>query len=258
MTTLVAVQKELHRHLYVQPQLIESHSAGQHLIPIVPGEVQNVVTDLPVVITKNGETGQFVLAALTGFKPGENLLWQHGEWQGLYLPLQLQRQPFFVGKAQPDDADYTVCIHLSSPAVWPAQAAIADAAHSASTEKVPSGAEPLFLPDGSDSEFYQLAKTKLVQLLQGEQQAEQLINILIALELLQPMALEITFADQSSTRLQGLYTVDANKMAQLTAEALLQLQQWGFLAVVFAIANSSAQIYRLIARKNQQLAVNHG
>jgi len=257
MANLVAIQPELHRHLHVQPQFIESHSAGQHLIPVIPAEVTHVATDLPVVLTKNGDTGQFVLAALTGFKPGENLLWQQGEWQGLYLPLQIQRQPFFVGKASPEAEDYTVCIHIDSPAVWPVQTPSTESQNT-SLNHPPIGAEPLFLADGRESEFYQAAKAKLLQLLQGEQQAAQLIDTLIALELLQPMALEITFTDNSSTRLQGLYTVDANKIAQLTPEALLRLHQSGFLAMVFAIANSSAQIYRLIARKNQQLAVNHG
>ena len=166
---------------------------------------------------------------------------QQGRWQGLYLPLQIQRQPFFVGKATPEADDYVVCIDMDSPATG-------------QNQPLPAGAELLFLPDGSETEFYRQAKLRLVQLLQGEQQRDALIAVLLQCQLLQPMSLEITFADQSTTRLNGLYTIDADKLAALAPEQVVQLHQQGLLAAIYAIVGSAAQIYGLIARKNQQLA----
>lgn len=241
MAHLVAIEPARHQHLYVLPEQVDVHAAGQNLIPVVPAELTHVATQLPLVLAKNGQTGQFVLAALTGFAANENLLMQQGRWQGLYLPLQIQRQPFFVGKAAPDADDYVVCIDLESPATG-------------QNQPLPAGAESLFLADGRETDFYRQAKQRLVQLLQGEQQRDALIDLLLQFQLLQPMSLDITFADQSTTRLNGLYSIDADKLAALTPEQVVQLHQQGHLAAIYAILGSAAQIYGLIARKNQQLA----
>ncbi|MDZ7869213.1 MAG: SapC family protein [Rheinheimera sp.] len=241
MAHLVAVEPARHQHLYVVPQQIDTHAAGQNLIPVVPAELTHVATQLPLVLAKNGQTGQFVLAALTGFAPDENLMVQQGQWQGMYLPLQIQRQPFFVGKATPDADDYVVCIDMDSPAAG-------------QNQPLPAGAELLFLADGGETDFYRQAKQRLVQLLQGEQQRDALIDVLLQCQLLQPMSLDITFADQSTTRLNGLYTIDADKLAALAPEQVVHLHQQGLLAAIYAIVGSAAQIYGLIARKNQQLA----
>jgi len=241
MAHLVAIEPTRHQQLYVLPEQVDVHAAGQNLIPVVPAELTHVATQLPLVLAKNGQTGQFVLAALTGFAPNENLLMQQGRWLGLYLPLQIQRQPFFVGKATPDADDYVVCIDMDSPATG-------------QNQPLPAGAELLFLADGSETDFYRQAKQRLVQLLQGEQQRDALIDVLLQLQLLQPMSLDITFADQSTTRLNGLYSIDADKLAALAPEQVVQLHQQGLLAAIYAIVGSAAQIYALIARKNQQLA----
>jgi hypothetical protein len=241
MAHLVAIEPARHQQLYVLPEQVDVHAAGQNLIPVVPAELTHVATQLPLVLAKNGETGQFVLAALTGFAPNENLLMQQGRWQGLYLPLQIQRQPFFVGKATPDANDYVVCIDIESPATG-------------QNQPLPAGAELLFLADGSETEFYRQAKQRLVHLLQGEQQRDALVEVLLHCQLLQPMSLDITFADQSTTRLNGLYTIDADKLAALAPELVVQLHQQGHLAAIYAILGSAAQIYGLIARKNQLLA----
>ncbi len=249
MANLVAVQPALHQHLLVVPSQIDTHAAGQNLIPLIPAELSHVATQLPVVLAKNGQTGQFVLAALTGFAVQENLMLEQGHWQGIYLPLQIQRQPFFVGKATPDAADYVVCIDLDSPATLlnPAQTEPSGA------NPTPADAEALFNAGGSETAYYRDAKLKLAQLLQGEQQRELLLAELLALRLLQPMSLEITFADQSTTKLNGLYTIDEQQLAQLPAEHLVRLHQQGLLGAVYAILGSAAQIYGLIARKNKQL-----
>ena len=246
MANLVAVQPALHQHLLVLPSQIDAHATGQNLIPLIPGELSHVATQLPVVLAKNGQTGQFVLAALTGFTAQENLMMVDGQWQGIYLPLQIQRQPFFVGKATPDAADYVVCIDLDSPSTL-------FSAERSGAQQLPAGAETLFNTDGSETAYYREAKLKLAQLLQGEQQRELLLSELLALRLLQPMSLDITFADQSTTRLNGLYTIDEQQLAALPAEHLVRLHQQGLLGAIYAILGSAAQIYGLIARKNKQL-----
>lgn len=252
MANFVAVRPALHQNLCVLPSQIDSHAAEQHLIPLIPAEIAHVATQLPVVLAKNGQTGQFVLSALTGFTAQENLMMAEGQWQGIYLPLQIQRQPFFVGLETPDAVDYVVCIDLDSPATFLNSVQAEQLAY-LDEKKLPADAQALFNADGSETTYYRDAKLKLAQLLQGEQQCELLLSELLALRLLQPMSLDITFADQSTTRLNGLYTIDETQLSQLPAEHLVRLHQQGLLGAVYAILGSAAQIYGLIARKNKQL-----
>lgn len=240
MAHLVAVNPQVHKNCYVFPQQAEAAGAELQLIPVVPAEVAHVACQMPVVLTKNEQTGQFVLAAMTGFEPKQNLFWQDGRWQGLYLPLQLQRQPFFLGKNEDTDTDYTVCLDMQNPAVGEGE--------------VPEGAQALFSATGADTAYYQNAKQILVSILQGEAQVQQLTQLLLTMALIQPMSLEITFADKSTTRLKGLYTIDQQKLAALDPAHLVLLHQQGLLAVVYSVQSSVSQMYALIERKNQQLA----
>ncbi len=240
MAHLVAVDPQIHKEYYVYPERAESAGAELQLIPVVPAEVAHIACHMPVLLTKNELTGQFVLAAMTGFEPKQNLFWQDGRWQGLYLPLQLQRQPFFLGKNEDTGADYAVCLDMQNPAVG--QGA------------VPEGAQALFSSTGQDTEYYRNAKQVLASILRGEAQVQQLTELLLSMALIQPLSLDITFADKSSTRLTGLYSIDQQKLATLDPAHLVLLHQQGLLAVVYTMLSSMSQIYGLIDRKNQQLA----
>ncbi len=244
MADLIAINPTLHATLRIAPDKTEIHSRGIQLLPVVPAEFASIATQSPIVLTKNGQTGQFVTVAMLGFAPGENLWFSDENWQGTYLPLQLQRQPFFLGQSGNNgQGDYVLCIDPDSPA-------LAQNQHSATTETATEG---LFQQDGTDSPYLQQIKGVLAELLQGEQQQQQLVQALLAANLIQPLSLEITFANQQSTRLNGLYTIDQQKLATLDAATVVKLHQAGWLAPIYTIIASAAQLYPLIARKNQQL-----
>lgn len=246
MADLIAVNPQLHATLRIAPDHAERHSRGIQLLPVVPAEFANIATQSPIVLTKNGQTGQFVTVAMLGFAPGENLWFTDDRWQGAYLPLQLQRQPFFLGQAATgSQTDYVLCLDPDSPAICRDENA--PLLPTTSTER-------LFTETGADTDYLQHIKGVLAALLQGEQQQQQLVQALLDAELIQPLSLEITFANQQSTRLNGLYTIDQEKLAALPAPTLVQLHQAGLLAPIYTLLASAAQLYPLIARKNQQLA----
>lgn len=240
MSQLVAIHPHHHQHLHLIPEKAELHSKGIQLMPVVPAEFANIASQSPIVLTKNGDTGQFVFVAVLGFAPGENLWLQHEQWQGHYLPLQLQRQPFFLGQTD-KGSDVALCIDLQSPML---QSGAAQGDNS----------QVLFQHDGSDSSYFLQVKACLAELLRGEQQQQQLIQALLDCGLIQPLSLEITFANQQSTKLQGLFTIDQQKLAKLSQTQLYSLHQQGWLAAIYTVLASAAQFYPLIARKNQQLA----
>jgi hypothetical protein len=244
MAQLVAIDNKNHLNLKVDAAKAELHGAGLHLVPAVMSEFTNMAVQYPLVITKNGDTGQFVVAAMLGFEAGENLFWREGQWQGLYLPLQIRRQPFFLANPEqsPDynseeknSGDYVVCFDSESPAVTSDEG------------------QALFSEDGADTEYFQQAKYCLAQLLEGELANKQLLEQLERLQLLQVMKMEVTFANQQSTTLNGLYTIDTEKLAALSSENISSLHKAGLLQAIYTLITSLGQIHHLIDLKNKQL-----
>jgi len=246
MANLIAIDPIAHKNLTIDPSKAELHGAELNLIPAVVAEFNHLAVQYPIVITKNEETGAFVFAAMLGFEVNENLFWQQGKWSGVYIPLQLQRQPFFVGNLEENsvnnNSDYPVCIDMESPAVIPS-----NSASTASNEN-----QLLFNEVGQDSEYFQQIKQCLAQLLQGEVENDNLITVLKNFDLIQPLSLEITFENGKNTRLNGLYTIDQKKLAQLTAEQIVTLHQQHLLQPIYAIITSLGQIYPMIELKNKQ------
>jgi hypothetical protein len=246
MANLVAVDNKSHKDIKINNALVEAHGKNLHLVPAVVAEFTNLALQYPIVLTKNGDTGEFVCAAMLGFENKENLFWQDEQWQGIYLPLQIQRQPFFIGKNptkassenKQESAEHLVCIDTESPAI--------------STTK----GEPLFTAIGEETAYFSQAKNCLAQIMQGELDNKLLLEQLQEMALIQPIALEITFINQQKTRLNGLYTIDKKKLAILNNEAVVKLHQLGLLLPIYIMTTSLGQIYSLIDKKNKQLENN--
>jgi len=241
MTRLVTINNKTHLKLKIDPRKAEIHGAKLHLIPAVLSEFSDLAVQYPILLAKNEDNGQFTFSAMFGFKAGENLYWQHNTWQGLYLPLQIRRQPFFTASKDADgqqtnDNTYAVCIDMDSPTVT----AEGDAA--------------LFNDSGLDSDYFQQAKTVLMQLIKGEKRNTELIKHLLKMDLIQPLSLEITFVNQQSTTLNGLYTINQEKLAKLNNKQVLTLHQEGFLSAIHTMITSLGQVHGLIDKKNQQLS----
>lgn len=259
MANLVAVDNQNHLTTRVNPDKSELHGAGLHLLPVVVSEFTQVGLQYPIVLTKKGDTGQFIFAAMLGFEAGENLFWQNETWQGVYLPLQIRRQPFFVEKRAGSDTDtageegdYIICMDTSSPTIcFDVGSGIG-----ADTDSDDASEKGLLLFDetGHDSEYFLQVKECLSQLLTGELDNQRLLDHLQEMDLLQSMTLDITFENQQTRKVTGLYTIDQQKLAKLTDEQVLTLHKSGLFAPIYTFIASQGQIHSLIDLKNKQLA----
>src|SRR5882724_9711162 len=106
---LVELSREEHSELKINPGLAEASAARQHLIPIVVSEFRKAAIQYPIVFAKNPETGRFAPYVLTGLTPEENLFWTGTELDVAYVPLNVRRQPFYVG------GESALCVDLDSP-----------------------------------------------------------------------------------------------------------------------------------------------
>jgi hypothetical protein len=93
-----------------------------------------------------------------------------------------------------------------------------------------------------------------MQLLLGEKENKVLIATLTSMALIKPMSLDITFINQSATKLSGLYTIDEVKLAALNNEQILSLHQSGLLSAIHTMMISLGQIHTLIDLKNKSLS----
>jgi hypothetical protein len=237
---LVELSRSEHAGLRIRTDLVEASTANQHLIPVVVSEFRKAATQYPLVFAKNPETGRFGSYVLNGLEIEENLFWSGTELDVAYVPLNVRRQPFFVGTddAPEGPAANVLCIDLDSPCV--------DS----------SGAKTIVNPDGSDSAYLQGILSILGELVAGKGKTEQFIASLLSLDLLAPIVLDIVLDDGTPLQVQGLYGLDEETFRQLDAEKLTGLWRAGYLDLIYAIIMASGQIFNLIRLKNRRIALS--
>lgn len=232
MTNFVAIHNQHHQQLRIDTQLVESLGATTNMVPVVISEFLRLVVHYPIVFTKSGDTGNFLCVALLGFEAGENLFWNHKQWQSIYTPLNIMRQPFFIGQ---ENNQTLICIDTDSSVLTTGKG------------------EAIFDSAGKETTYLHTIKARLAELFEGETHTLEFIKTLLTLNLIMPMSLDINFANAQQQRVQGLYTINEERLAQLDVNQLVALQQQGYLQPIYTMIASLGQIYALIQKKNERL-----
>lgn len=234
MTAHVALDVNVHKHLKLDPARVEEAGADLHMIPVVVSEFMKLVVQYPIVFTKHAETGAFSCICLTGIEEGENLFWHNAQFETLYVPHNISRQPFVVGNDDTGKNDYVLCFDTDSKIL--------------NSEE----GKAIFNADGSASQVLTDAQQSLSALLYGEKQTSMFIELLLDMDLIVPLTLEITLASGANKTIQGLYSIDEDKLNALNNTQLAKLHTSGFLQSAYTQVASLGQIYRLIELKNQR------
>ena len=239
---LVELSRREHGKLRIRDDLAEATAASQHLIPIVVSEFRKAATQYPIVFAKNPETGRFNSYVLCGLGVEENLFWSGTELDVAYVPLNVRRQPFYVGMndASADGGSGTnvLCIDFDSACLDP------------------SGKKTLVNPDGTDSAYLKGILSILNELVAGKAATEQFITTLISLQLLTPILLDIGLDDGTPLTLTGLYSVDEEKFRELDEREIARLWKAGHLDLVYSVLLGGAQLFKLIRMRNQRAALS--
>ena len=239
MAHLVSLDNVAHRRIRIDSSKVEVAGGKLNMVPVVLSEFLKLVVQYPIAFAKDRETGRFSCVALFGFQEHENLFVDNGQWNAIYVPLQVSRQPFFLGSAAddaPESDQYVVCIDVEHDSI---QA---------------EGGEAIFDADGNETAYLERMKAGLAELLNGEAATQQFIDTLLRLKLLFPMQLEITFADNTSTQVEGLYTINETRLEELSADELAGLHAQRQLGPVYTILASLGHIYSMIDKKNKRMA----
>jgi hypothetical protein len=203
---------------------------------VFPPELRNVQASYPILFQKNADDGTFFTLALFGFEQGENLFLTDSGWEDMYIPQMIRRQPLLIGfqQGEGDQRKAVISIDTESPKL--------------SREE----GEPLFLPHGGASDYLSEMSDLLERIHNGHRQTQKLTKLLLAHELLEPFALEVTLDSGEQCQLMGFYAINEDKLQALSTEALHEFNQAGALAAVFMIVASQAQFRQLVIRKNRR------
>jgi hypothetical protein len=195
-----------------------------------PAEFRDLQTCYPIVFAQDGN-GSYDALALLGFEQGENLFLGPNGWDAPAIPLTVERQPFMIGRGD----ELSVHIDLDSP-------------------RVRDGGiegEALFLTYGGTSEYLERISSVLRTIHDGLAASRAFVAALVELELIESFVLDVELDDGSQNRLAGFYTINEDRLAQLSADQLAALHGKGYLQAIYMAVASLAQFRALIQRKNR-------
>ena len=235
MTNLVNLDRALHQNLRVNEEVAFSACKDITMCAVTPTEIPRLILEYPVVFTRHGESGQYLCVALFGVDPQKNLFWREDRWRSFVLPLNIGRQPFFVGlgdkgETGEDNQSLVTCIDLDNPGVQDKEG------------------EPLFDDASRETSYLQHKMKMLAELIDGEPRARIFTERMAALELIRPIQLELKVPDGATRQIGGLHSIDEVKMRTLDAEVLTELNGKGYLHVMHAMLLSLGQL-PILARR---------
>jgi len=215
---------------------------GDNVATVVtfPTEFADVQREYPIFLRKDPASGDFHAIALLGFEKGENLFVSGGRWHAYYLPGMIARGPFLIGVQQrqaegTSPPDRMIHVDLDSPRV-------------SRTE-----GEPVFLPEGGNTPFLEHVATILRGIHEGMELGKAMFAAFTALDLVEPVKLEVKVTAERTYNLAGLHTISQEKLRGLDKEALFRLHQTGFLQGAFLQLASLNNVKKLIAMKQGRL-----
>ena len=241
VTQHVLLDNVTHRNLRVRRNYSPGQGYDVGLARIFPSEFVVLQNEYPLFFIKNSEGGHFEPIALFGFSNEENLYLRDGRWDADYLPLTIERQPLLIGFQE-----QTV---NGAPTQVPVMHIDLD--HPGVNE---SEGEPLFLPHGGESEWLEKMSSVLMAIHEGHKMLKPLSQTLVGMELLESVSLDLKFVDGSSQVLQGLHTINEQRLAALGGAALEVLHKKGYLHCIYMMLASQPNVEKLINRKNRLLA----
>ncbi len=228
-----------HKDLRVITQFSAAYGDNISSTLTFPTEFADVQKEYPIFFQINPDTGKYQSVALFGISQNENLfLTADGTWDATYIPALIARGPFLIGFQQdpnnPDSREPVIHVDMESPKV-------------STTEGT-----PVFLEFGGNTPYLENITRSLKDIYDGMAISEFMFQAFTELDLIEPVNIEIEFNNGEQHRLNGNYTINRDKLANLTGEQLFQLNRSGFLAAAFLVTTSLGNMQKLINIKNRR------
>ncbi len=113
--SFVPLSSERHAGLRVRDGAVETFAHSQHVMQVRAIEVVQAACSYPVFFTRSAQSGQWLISAVAGFEPGENLTVQNGHWLTSFRPTSLMTYPLFLAKGPDEQTPFLVGIDENNP-----------------------------------------------------------------------------------------------------------------------------------------------
>ena len=195
---------------------------------VFPTEYRELQREYPLFFRKEPGTENYLSVAMLGFAKDENLYLEGDRWNARHVPAIIARGPFLIGF---QDDRPVIHIDLDHPRV-------------SKTEGL-----PLFLELGGNAPLLQDMTGVLDRLHRGIALSKEMFAAFTALDLIDPINLQIKLGPEETHNLLGYYTVNADKLRALDATALAGLHSKGFLECAYLVIGSVHNVQKLIDLK---------
>lgn len=227
--TTELLNSKTHGNLKIQTQKLNTKSNRVNVANVIVGELNTLVHEYAIFMTKSPTSGALQLTAILGFKSGENLYLNGDNWRATYLPLDITRRPFQAYLPEENSMDKGhIAIDLLAEQV---------------NEK---HGTPLFDDQGNKTEFLQRIEKTFSELMGGARQTTALLQLAEKLNLVEGINLTIEVPNKSKVELNGLFSFDKEAVGKLSGEDLEQAHQSGLLQVISLMLSSSLHLQKLI------------
>jgi hypothetical protein len=240
MTRFEVLNNVAHKDLRIATDFGPEYGDAIGMVAAFPTEFAELQREYPLFFRRDAKSGELQATVLLGFEQDENLFLQGRRWNASYLPGAIAKGPFLIGfqeRQEEGELRQSPVIHV-------------DLGHA----RVATGkGEPVFLEHGGQSPYLQRVVTVLSGINDGVVAGKAMYAALDALELVQPLKLDVRFDTELGVNLTGLWSIDRERLAALGTEQIASLHRAGWLEGAYLMLASLHNLRHLIAEKQRRL-----
>lgn len=229
---IIPLSRDKHKELKMGPITGFEIASKTHWAPTAGVEFIPASSHYPIVfVAEKKEEVEIVNPILMlGLEAGRNdFVAKDFSWKsGAYLPAFIRRYPFVIAAENEDSQEFTLCFDSTF-------AGIGD-----------KKGKALFNRDGTNSEFLD----ETIQFVDGFNRemarTREFVRLLTKYELLEKRSAQIVSSTKVPFSVQDFLVVSEEKLAKLNGEALVELNEKGYLGLIFAHLMSLANLPKLL------------
>lgn len=230
---VAALSRDRHKGWYVDGDQGYGFTAGSNSVYIAASEFAAAAREYAIVFARDSN-GDIVPAAMLGLRQDENLMLVDNAWSASYIPAYVRRYPFILARPSPDSDEFTVCIDESY-----------------SGFNTANEGQQLIDEQGEHGELLSQSVKFLQEFHKHTLITAQFCAAIDELGLVDTMQAQISFESGSNFTVTGFLCVTRDKLKALSAEALKDLFDKGYLDLIYLHMHSLANMDALMRRAGQ-------
>lgn len=222
----VALNNKEHQNIRIKDMNNFEEFSSDHIAPLMVQEFIQASASFPIIFTKDPKSMQFKAVALFGLTPETNQFVVEGKWTARYLPMVLRGQPFIARENE--------------------QQSIMIGFNSNSRLVNTTEGHRLFNENSEQTDYLKQQVAFMGKIAEYHHITSLFIKHLTDNELLQQKVLTIKGTNGKDHNIQGIYTIDEERLKALPDDKLVMFAKQGLFGPIYAHLSSLGQVDLLI------------